>query len=97
MYYTIIGDIQFTEDENWQEEASIEMVLMTTVSTTLEGAIDVGDMMTSIKMGGFDYVIPQQFNGRIYNNTDHDIVLADGLTMGPKSKMEAKSFYMEGE
>jgi hypothetical protein len=87
MYYTIIGDIQFNKDEEWKDEAFVEKVATVTVSLTRKEAEEQGEFLADY-LGGLDWLVPQEFNGRIYNATDNTLILSDAITMPPKSKLE---------
>lgn len=91
MYYGIVGDIQFTKDEQWKDEASIERVVVTITALTQAEAEDQAEMIAEM-LGGLDWLVPQAFCGRIYNHTDSYIVLTDSFLTPPKSKVEWASY-----
>lgn len=87
MYYTIVGDIEFTKDEEWKDEASILKVYATMVTLSREEALDKGEWLAEI-LGGKDWLVPQVFEGRIYNKSDKPVLLTDAFVTAPESKVE---------
>ena len=87
MYYTIVGDIEFTKDEEWRDEATIHKVYVTMVTLSREEALDKGEWMADI-LGGKDWLVPQVFDGRIYNHSDEAVLLTDAFITAPNSKVE---------
>lgn len=88
MYYTIVGAVTYTSDEAWKPEALVDRQVATVVSMDYETAVEAGDALVASLPDADSYLIPQGFNGRIYNNTDKDLIISDGITIPPMQKRE---------
>lgn len=88
MYYTILGSIVFANDENWKPEALVYSQALTTVSLDYDTASELGESLMLIVPEADSYLIPQAFNGRIYNNTDKLLLIAEGVTIPPNGRIE---------
>lgn len=87
MYYIIIGDIEFVYDEDWKQEAVIRRRRVTAIEPTSEEANKTAEFLQEL-FSGADYLIPQEFDGRIYNYTDQPIQLAEQIAVKPQEKIE---------
>lgn len=88
MYYIILGTVTFSRDEHWKPEASIEKYVATMVCSDYEEASDLAERIIEKHVDMDSYVIPQAFSGRIYNNTDKNVLISHEEYMLPKTKRE---------
>jgi hypothetical protein len=91
-YYTVCGTWEVTKDEQFNPEALLRHHAVTVVSTSYEEAVAYGDLMVQTHGDVDSYLIPQRFDGRLYNLTDQDVPIADNLTLYRQEKLEWQNY-----
>lgn len=86
MYYAIVGDIFYDQDEEFKEQVSIRNCVCVAIEATQRDAENTGEFIAEALRT--DWLVPQTWKGRIYNMTNRDLKIADDVVIPPSSKFE---------
>jgi hypothetical protein len=86
MYYSLIGDIVFDRDEDFKEQATVCNCVCVAVECSLRDAENTAELIAETLR--LDYLVPQAWKGRIYNQTTRPLRIAEDVTIPPQAKFE---------
>lgn len=91
-YYTICGTWEYAKAEDWTPEALLKHHVITVAATSYNEAVKNGELMVEGHPDVQGYLIPQAFDGRLYNLTEHDVPVDDRITLYRQEKLEWQNY-----